>query len=84
MFWPQKLPGLKPARDRAYYLLQSRDDKITTFDHAEKAFELLEKAKAKVKLVEYDGGHGWHGNVFGNMRDGLAWLEQNHSKPTKR
>ena len=84
VFWPKKLPSLKPARDRAYYLLQSPEDEITTFDHAEKAIELLTRAKAKAKLVEYAGGHGWHGDMFGNIRDGLAWLEQNHSKPLKR
>lgn len=79
VFKPQTLPALGAAKGRAYYLLHSPDDFIP-IAQARAAKEKLEKAGAKVELVTYDGGHGWRGNVYGNIRLGLAWLEEN--RPT--
>jgi predicted esterase len=36
----------------------------------------LSKAGAAVTLTDYAGGHGWQGDVFGNIRSGIEWLEQ--------
>lgn len=75
VFRPADLPDLAAAKGRPYYLYQSRGDKITTFSFAEAARDKLTEAGAKVKLVEYDGGHGWKGDVFGSIRRGIEWLE---------
>lgn len=82
-FLPQFMPSLKGAKGHAYYLYQSPEDEKTTFDQAERAKEKLEKAKAVVKLVSYEGGHGWHGNVYGDIRTGIEWLENKHAKPRR-
>ena len=39
--------------------------------YAEK--KLLE-AGAEFKRIEYEGGHGWHGDVFGRIGEGMEWL----------
>jgi predicted esterase len=36
----------------------------------------LTKTGATVQTADYDGGHGWHGDVFGNIRKGIEWLEK--------
>jgi len=84
VFRPGSLPSLKNAKGRAFYLLQSPEDTVTLYSLAEEAEKKLSKAKAEVELTSYTGGHGWKGDVFGNMRRGIAWLEKNHSKPPKR
>jgi predicted esterase len=43
---------------------------------AEQASRDLEKAGASVKLATYEGGHGWKGNVYGDVRAGIEWLEK--------
>jgi predicted esterase len=40
----------------------------------------LSKEGAAVKLVEYEGGHGWRGNTFDDVRAGMEWLEKNTEK----
>ena len=75
VFRTSDLPDLKAASGRSYYLYQSRGDKVCKFSFAETAQKLLETAGARVTLAEYDGGHGWHGDVFGDIRRGMDWLE---------
>jgi hypothetical protein len=41
---------------------------------AKKASTELGKAGARVKLVEYEGGHGWRGPLYDHIRQGLEWL----------
>ncbi len=48
---------------------------------AQTAVDDLRQSGAKVELRTYDGGHGWHGDVFGEIRRGVRWLEANHSAP---
>lgn len=74
VFRPADLPDLAAAKGRPYYLYQSRGDKITKFSFAETARDKLVEAGARIKLVEYDGGHGWKGDVFGSIRRGVEWL----------
>ena len=69
---------LGEAKGNAYYLLHSPDDFIP-ITRAENARDLLTKKGAKVKLKTYEGGHGWHGDVFGQVREGIEWLEANHA-----
>ena len=84
VFNPKHLPDLKKAKGRAFYLYHSKADRVCPYRMAEQAEKELKKAGAEVTLVEYDGGHGWRGNVFGDIRDGIMWLEKNHAKATKR
>ena len=82
VFKPWQLPDLKAAEGHAYYLLHSPQDFIP-IRMAEQAKEMLGKAKAKVHLETYEGGHRWPRNVYGSMRSGLSWLEENHAQPVK-
>ena len=82
VFKPDQLPALKNAKGQAYYILHSPEDFIP-IAHAEEARDKLKKAKAEVELQTYTGGHGWRGDVYGNSRAGLRWLEKNHGKAKK-
>ena len=82
VFKPDQLPSLKAAKGKAYYILHSPEDFIP-ISHAEKAEKSLSKKGAEAKLVKYSGGHGWKGDVYGNMREAIGWLERKHGKPVK-
>ncbi len=82
VFKPGQMESLKNAEGQGYFLLHSPEDFIP-MDHPEQAEKALTKKKAKVKLVTYPGGHGWIGDVYGNMRQGISFLEGNHAKPKK-
>jgi predicted esterase/tRNA A-37 threonylcarbamoyl transferase component Bud32 len=74
VFRPEDLPNLTFAKGRAYYLLHSPQDFIP-IAMAEKARDMLGFNGATVHLQTYEGGHGWHGDVFGKIRAGIEWLE---------
>lgn len=78
VFHSDKL-DLSGAKGQAYYLYQSKDDQVTPFPHAEKAKELLEKQGAAVELAAYEGGHGWKGPVYKDLRAGFDWLEKHRA-----
>ena len=75
VFKPDFLPPLEGAKGHRYFLYHSPDDRVCPFRMAEQAAKDLEKHGAAVKLVTYEGGHGWRGDVFGQIREGLKWLE---------
>jgi len=75
VFKPDTLPPLSNAAGRRYYLLHSPDDRVCPFGMAQAAEKSLGDAAAKVTLVQYAGGHGWHGDVFGEIRRGIDWLD---------
>jgi predicted esterase len=75
VFFPDQLPPLKRAAGHAYYILHSPDDQVCSFVLAKSAQEKLAAAGATTKLVEYPGGHGWQGNIFGNIAAGIQWME---------
>jgi predicted esterase len=77
VFNPKYLPDLEKGKGHAFYLYHSKDDKICPFHMAEQAQKDLKKAGARVKLTEYEGGHGWRGDVYGSIKDGIRWLEKN-------
>ena len=76
VFKPEYATDLKHTKGRDFYLLHSPDDRVCPFWMAKSAQEALSKAGAKITLEEYAGGHGWRGNVFGNIRQGIDWLDQ--------
>lgn len=75
VFKPNDLPSLDRAKGRAFYILHSPDDKVCPIRMARDAREKLSAVGASVQLSEYAGGHGWRGDVFGNIRSGIAFLE---------
>jgi predicted esterase len=76
VFKPIFLPPLANAKGRPFYLLQSPQDQTTPYLFAKAAKMQLGEAGAVVKLVDYEGGHGWLGDAFGNIRGGIEWLEK--------
>jgi predicted esterase len=76
VFKAGELPALKRrAKGQRYYILHSKEDRVCPYRFAVEARDTLREAGAKVELVEYEGGHGWQGDVFGNLRAGIEWLE---------
>jgi predicted esterase len=84
VFNPRFLPPLKRAKGHAYYLYHSPEDRICPYRMAEQARNDLADNGAKVRLQTYEGGHGWRGNVYGDIRRGVEWLEKNReaARPT--
>jgi predicted esterase len=76
VFVPRLLPPLDRAKGRAFYILHSPDDEVCKFVLAKSAQEKLAAAGAQVLLAEYPGGHGWRGDVFGNISAGVEWMEE--------
>ncbi len=75
VFLPEPMLALENARDKAFYLLQSPQDQVTPVRHAEAAEKALQAAGAKVRLQRYEGGHGWRGDVWSMIGDGITWLD---------
>lgn len=82
VFLPPQASTLAHAKGKAFYLLQSPDDKVTRMRFAEAAQKALEPAGAAVKLQPYAGGHGWRGNVFGMISAGVRWLDEASARPS--
>jgi predicted esterase len=76
IYKPQQLPPLQQAKGKAFYLLQSPDDRVAPIRFAETAEKTLRTAGAKVRLQRYKGGHGWQGDIWKMIRDGTAWLDK--------
>jgi len=70
---PRPARQARRARGRAVYVLHSPQVFIA-LDFAKAAVKELARAGARTQLVTYEGGHGWHGDVFGMIGAGLRWL----------
>jgi len=79
VFNPEYLPDLKNAKGQAYYLFHSPQDFIK-MRFPESARDHLTEHGASTTLVTYQGGHGWHGDVYGDIRAGIDWLIEHTSK----
>ncbi len=84
VFYQGKLPPLAKAKGQAYFLFHCPDDQICSFKLAELAQKKLGTAGATVKLVKYNGGHGWTDAPFVHIREGIDWLEKNHATSAKQ
>lgn len=84
VFKPKFLPDLEIARGRSFFILHSPDDRVCPFRMAEAARDQLKEAKAVVEFQRYDGGHGWRGDVYANIRKGIDWLESISKKKIKQ
>jgi serine/threonine protein kinase/predicted esterase len=67
---------IRLARGHAYFLLHSPDDALVPISVASRARDTLTENGAQATLVTYPGGHGWHGDLYGNLRAGIQWLEE--------
>jgi len=76
VFKPKQLPELVNAKDRSFYIYHSAEDRVCPFRMAEKAKETFTEHGIRNTLVKYRGGHGWHGDIFGNIQKGMLWLEE--------
>ena len=76
VFYEQKLPDVTNGKGRSFYILHSEEDSICRFSLASDAYDLFQKNGIRTKLEKYAGGHGWHGDVFGNISAGVRWLEK--------
>jgi RNA polymerase sigma factor (sigma-70 family) len=83
VFNPKFLPPLKGAKGHAYYLYHSPEDRVCPYRMAEQAKTGLADNGAKVRLETYEGGHGWRGNVYDDIRRGVEWLEKNREKASR-
>jgi len=75
VFKPQTLPPIENASGLAFYILHSPQDFIP-IKHAQAARDQLRAAGATTKLTTYQGGHGWRGNIYQSLRNGIRWLEE--------
>jgi predicted esterase len=75
VFVPANLPPLAGAKGKRFYLLQSPQDQVTRYVFATRAESQLRAAGATVKLQDYGGGHGWRGDVYGMLREGMQWMD---------
>jgi predicted esterase len=76
VFQPNELPPLASAAKRGFYLFHSPQDQVCPYRMAEQARTDLAQAGARATLMSYDGGHGWHGDIFGSIAAGIDWLDQ--------
>jgi dienelactone hydrolase len=83
VFKPELFTSLKNARGHSYYILHSPQDFIL-LSVAQTARDELRRVGATAELETYEGGHGWHGDVYGKICRGVEWLEANHASPTQR
>jgi RNA polymerase sigma-70 factor (ECF subfamily) len=83
VFRANEYRSLKNARNRGYYILHSPEDAIP-IAMAETARKELRQAGGKTQLHTYEGGHGWHGDLYAEIRRGIEWLEANHANPPKK
>jgi predicted esterase len=79
VFHPGELRPLSAAKGHPYFIYHSPQDFIPIAE-PEAARDALRKAGAIVEFQTYEGGHGWRGNIFGDIRKGIDWLEQQATK----
>jgi predicted esterase len=80
VFKPDRLPALEKAKEKLFYLYHSEDDMTCPYEMAADAEKKLGEAGAKVKLATYEGGHGWKGDVYADIKAGFQWIGKNQSK----
>ena len=75
VFKPAALPPAEKLDGRTFYILHGRQDFIP-MRFPESARDTLAEAGATTKLTVHEGKHGWEGDVFGTIRAGIDWLEE--------
>lgn len=73
VFRPEFFGDAKTLHAKRVFLLHSPQDFIP-IKIAEAGKSALESLGVSAQLLTYEGGHGWQGPVWENMRKGLAYL----------
>ena len=73
VFRSGELPDPATLKNRRFFIYHSPQDFIP-ITQAKEAVDYLTTHGAHVKMKEYEGGHGWAGNVYEDIRTGIAWL----------
>lgn len=73
IFQPKFLPNAGPVKDIPVTIIHSPQDFIP-IAQAELARDTLKGAGADVQYSTYEGGHGWHGDIFATIREAVAHL----------
>ncbi|MEM8874081.1 MAG: hypothetical protein AAGD32_07450 [Planctomycetota bacterium] len=76
VFYPGWHQPIDRVDGKALYLLHSPQDQVCRINLARNAERMLGDAGATVEFQTYNGGHGWHGDIFGNIAAGLSWLDE--------
>ena len=74
VFKPDVLPDVANAAGRSFYLFHSPEDQVCPHPMAKQGLDALTAAGAQATLVDYPGGHGWHGDMLGQIGAGVEWL----------
>jgi predicted esterase len=83
VYHPERMPKLDGIKGKSIFIYHSPDDKICKYYHAISAKKALTAAGGIVTIVDYDGGHGWHGATLDDLRTGFEWLEK-QAPPAKK
>jgi predicted esterase len=76
VFKVDQLPAGAVAKDKAFYILHSPEDKVCPFWMARTGYQSLRDEGARAEFAFYSGGHGWSsGDPYGDIRAGIDWLE---------
>lgn len=62
------------VKGRRLVIDHSPDDQVCPYDHSVTAEKTLTAAGAEIKRLTYNGGHGWRGDLYGRIVEGLQWL----------
>ena len=76
VFRPEWYPTIASAKGRRFVIDHSPQDRVCPYSMSIKAEKKLLEAGAEFKRIEYEGGHGWHGDAFGRISEGMKWLTQ--------
>ncbi len=74
VFQPKWYPIATGAKGHRFVLDHSPDDEICPYQQSLDAEKWIKERDGIVLRQTYDGGHGWHGDVYGRIRSGIQWL----------
>jgi len=71
-----QMKPMTAAKGQKYFLLHSPQDQVCAYSNTKMAKSQLTRSGAAVTVTDYEGGHGWMGDVWGNIAAGITWLEE--------
>jgi predicted esterase len=77
-----QMTPMSAAKGQKYFLLHSPQDKVCAYANTRMARTQLTRVGAVVEVLDYEGGHRWVGDVWGNIAAGLTWLEETKAPAT--
>ena len=77
-----QMKPMTAAKGHKYFILHSPQDQVCAYQHTKMAKTQLARAGAAIEVTDYEGGHGWMGDVWGNIAAGITWLEETTAPTT--